>query len=1830
MAKEEYDLPVYFRNKVAFSFGTLQRSAEEIDIRARIQNDGNDKIYFERINFDNGPLPFNSIVFLPPAECVPLSIGETAMHRFKSRTEVVPSESDVTVFARVVLEDGGRRYVPLCLMENTDRNWLTFVYELDEDAEDTTQLVDGLLVATNMECISYMLMRHRDETEAWIVVPEEEECLYYGNSVLDTINSKPALTACKAILQMDTDDPELQTHKPSLSHLKQYAEAATCKTLFEVREANVSDDRGDRQIEHLIERIKGFLEPQIDINDFNDLKELFMDSYKHTKFIFSDKIPLEECIVPVVRKCVENIVFDPENLYYDLLSVLVRDCDVAYRLMFDMGFGKVLLGKLLDTRSSRWSEREVMLDLLIEIVSHGKCMRNFLRGDISGKGETMCDMLLLGAAGLQRFSLDNMKQRLEAIGKRVELFLVLSRVEQMYQNIQSKLNVDNETQYGHLETLMHSVNEAIDMVKVHHVGRVDQSVLSDIHEVRQYTVSYIMETRLPAVVTGLMGALLSYLENFPVAPLHIGVMLERPLWLVAQYINLIDFGDCLLSIAGVCNFVDGMGVNNVLRSVNSADSHVAYCRSQCERMAVHTFLLKMSSALFGKNSCPQIVSAMYHICTEYSCGYAVMATLLAEQSVIQALLQIVNAGIEKLKSSGLATHSPQENLELWQLLNLLCETIVKDDSGRLVYVVGKRLVAPMEAFLECFVPKGAMLMNLDLQPIYDLHQILMQLYSSSALTRASKGGRLFESVDLYLSDLLDDAGIILHPDTLKQSYSKALHMNHMSLVVDKMPNSVFLMDPTLSKTMPRSMLTDQFGTVYNRSSEAVELGGVHWSPNDNYSVRVSELGVVEDKANHYRTCQLYVAPPERLPEYVHFGIRLLRYASTMHQYVSVYSELLQHRENMKTLLRLWVHVVASISPDLDTVLNVEMGAFKSFVGYEWFFASSDAIPLVTNLAQIVYAALHHMSCDSYCHEETDEQRPVVSAPLRFINDDILTVVVLSASSVMVTRRWLFDGHLGSASRECLIWLSKLISYWYRRFQKSQGYLMNKLMGWYTSIPCMADGAALLIVSCGPVINPNCAVDISIGSDDDKALASDRRCARVAFEGQCFNIALSRKETSIGDVPNAAFWGLIRRIESLKVPIFADFMCAVSSRCYSTNPCTVVLASEIAHLLIVNNVPIMTLLTAVSDRCLEECIKGGTDSTRSGNISGKAYRLLTFVSLMAKAIVYNEKVDPSVLVNVNYWILSVFNQYTKNCKAISEGCCQALFQGYVHIFICHNKLWENHHSDVTRHPEFNNYMKLINGAIFWICQTLNGCKAKDTEPSTGEGLSRNSNKMKAVEYDDGKMEHTLCLSWETILAGFVALKYAFEMPFTALNILYTVLSGPMELIVKIINKQIDSEIIKVTPSAALWLHGIVRQLCDALLQHNLEDMASGTITSDAPLQLLILQLLHDVCASIHQTGPSQDVFICALVYGTTHAAEGDILANENKSDVSAGHTQQAEDIYSDIVGVSKSRTQRKSNASVALKSGIVGSSIFQGITDALEAFRDTVAAGLVNDGLKQVDRVALSAQVANVLLLLNAFDTLSRSIAKDAAERTPPKSLPGYIFLKAPSFSRLFRHATGDELLMNGLNPSSTRSILARVVRMTRCEDWSANTCLVSQTVPSPLADDETRELTWISRCFMYNGSRESVQMWKTVRFLATAKLVFADELMQYAPIKTKRTDRPLPNEGTRYIRSVSTRAPSKHVDAYESEKAGAAVEEEDCTFSQANIEKAVAQLNGVITSQTWLDFDNDLVTNGLNLRSVLVNPGILKDYSARATFLNALSRHVLIKELLISVGVDVR
>lgn len=1833
MVREDVEQPLFFRDKVVFTYGTIQRSKEEINDLCMIQQCSENPVIYEVIQFENGPLELNSVTFLSPGEVIWLKIEEAAMVKFQSEAESALNDVDVKVFARVLLEDGGKKYVPLSLFDIHEHAFLTFVHERREDEENLTAFVDRVLIAGKIQNASYLMLRKVDASEqkTW-VVNKEGAIPYLGKNVLDIPKTEIAKRATSSALNPEKSKHESRVHNLPLSHLRKYSDSAMCNTLFELREVTMSsDDEGD--IQQIMDLLKKFVEEELNEDDIIELKELLAEYYSYTKFSFSEKIRLDEVIVPIMQKLLVSLKFHVEDPYYRLLDTLLRDRDLAYKLMFEMDFGRTLVNQLILAKKNKWIQKEVIFDLLINMISHGKCMRRFIKAENADKGDSLCDTLLLGALQLTKFSMNNFQQKLEDLGKRCELFLALAKAETLCESVREELISADEPQYAHLETLIHGVNEAICVVELHHAGSKNKGILRDITETRHYAVTYVVETGLPDIVASLMRAVRKHLERFPIAPLHISTIMEKPLWFIEQYLHFVDFGDCLLDMIDICDSISGMALNNVLHNGIYADSSVDYCKEKCEKMALQTILLKMCSSLIGKTSSPQIISTIYRLCSEYPSCFRALPTILTERSVLNAIFGIVNHKIGGFKSKK-ARKKPLENVELCQLITLLCDAVIKDDTGMLLHCMGHEFLPILGEFLGLFVKEDIMPFDSRLRPLDKLRLDLTKFYASPAMEKIAECGMIFESVDDYLKELLEGCKFTLRPDQLKQSFARLSHMNTMSLVGEHLFNGVFLSEPKEIKKMTKSFVAERLSTVYSISDECIELDDVHWKPCDLCRSRAKELGISAEKIDHYSSCHLFLVPPEPFPEHFIYGIRILSFAATMNSYDKLFEDMLRRCENMKMLLRIWIHAVASLAPDSDTVRNVEIGAFSSHIGYEWFISSEKALPVIISIVQVLYAGLHSLSCDTCFQEETEDKRKVNGAPLRYINDDMLSLLILSVNGVISNRRWYVDGGLGQLSRKCLIWLCKLMSYWYHRYQKSQGYLMNKLMSAYVSLPMMSDGVAMLISSCGPNINPNCNVTITDykADDDDGEDAVMRRRTRVLFDGKEYAISLKEPDKLLEDsIPNAAFWRLIKRIESLKVPILAEFVCSVASKCYATNPCTLVLTSEIAHYLIVNDVELMPLLRSVADKCLKECIKVKADHSRVGSVSGKAYKLITFWTLMSKALVSNIRAEPTVLFKVNYWILEVFNKYSKGCKAMTEGCCRALFEGYTHLFRCHNKLWKSHHTYMTNDAYFNSYMTLINGAVSWICQTLNDCRAKDTEQHGDENIEETSNRLRNVEFgDDNRLESGPPMSWDSILVAFVALKHAFEIPFTALNVLYTVLSSPMERIVKIINKQIDSEIIKVTPSTELRLNSIVRQLCDALLQNTFDGTATGTLNSDSPLHLMILQSIYDVCASIHQTGTSQYAFIHSLIQGTHNSSTGTGGYKDRASDTSKEQLQQQEDIYSDIITSSKTKTRKRQKTETVGRKRKSKDHIFKVITDTLESFRINLAAEIKTCETEKRDKVALSSQVANTMVLINAFEALAKNIPDDIVDRTPPKSLPGYIFLKSTSHNGLFRYTLGDPWSTDGDSPSCTRSIISRVIGMIKCEDWCANTCMVNQAVPASLASVDKEDPGWLTSPFIFNGCKEAVEIWKAVRFFAKRKLLFADEMMLYAPMKSKKIDRTFMGDALPYIRSVSTRAPSKHVDTYESEKAVLIPGEEENMLSQANIEKAVSKLNGVITSQTWKDFDNDLVSNGLNLRSILVNPSLLKDYSARATFLNALARHMLIKELLISVGVDVR
>lgn len=1832
MNREDQDQPPYFRDKVVFKYGTIQRSAEEVEDQGKMQNgDANrNPVLYEVLNFHNGPLEFKAICFLPPGESVFLKIEDVAMTRFKSVANTILTEEDVKVFALVVLEDGGRRYVPLSIMDVHERNLLTFVYEREDAEEDATEFVEGILIAGRILKSSYIMLESRklDDVADWPLT-EGEPTLYLGKNVLDLPDNKRATLTVETVLNVEGPKPTSEVSSMPLSHLKKYTESAPCRTLFELREWGLSSDREDTVIQRIQELSNQYIEGNLEALGVSELCEALMQAYRYTKFSFSEEIPRDVILAPLVAKVLDALKFDVQDTCYRLLSVLTRDSGICYMVMFDMNFGAALVEKLVSPTLRRWTQKEPMLDVLISMISHGNCMRRFIAAGSGNDEGSLCDVLLLGVGELPRFSFPNFQERLQAIGERCEVFSALSKVETLNHNVQAKISDNDGPQYYHLQTLIHGINEVIAIFQRRHEEELAPNSTRVIEGLSQYDISYLRETNLPGIMLVLMRSLHRHLERFPIPPLHVNTMLEKPLWLIEKYSKFIDFEDCLLSMVDIGDLVNSIGLSNLVQGGIYTYPHASNFKNICEAAAIRTIMPKMFSVLLSKRSCPQVVSAMYRIWSEYPCSLKSLTDILSEDFALDAVNGIVFDAVSALKAKATLKTTPQENMELWQLVNLICGLIEKDESGKLLYIAGRRLLSSLDEFLAIFENNGKLMLDRRLQSLENMRNNLRQLYDSPALNGDMGFDKTLESVGSFLEQVLGSCRLKLFPDTLKHSLAKVSHMYTMSLINDKLCTGVFLADPQQIKTITKSVVTERLSTAYSCGGEDIELHDVHWAPCEAFVTRGRQLGVPDHKIGHYNNCYLFIVPPELLPEKVVLGLRMLHFASTLKSSSTLFSDLLRDMKNTDILFRIWVHAVASLAPDNDTMMNVEMGAFKSLVGYQWFVSSEKVIPVIISIVQTLYVSMHHLSGDNYSPEAINKPRNVRGVSLRYINDDLLTLIILSITGVVSNRRWYVEREAGSSARKCIRWLCKLISYWYHRYQKSQGYIMNRLMSAYVSLPRMADGVAMLIVSCGPQLIQNCNVEMETYNPDEPPLENG---TRVIFEGKEYFIRIKENQPLVDDdVPNAAFWKLLRRVESIKPQVLADFMCCVASRSYTTNPSTLVLTSEMARYLIANGNPLMPLLCEVSNKCFEECVKAKAEPSSVKKPSGKAYTLLTFWTLIAKELVADIERTSTSLLQVIYWILEFFNKFAKGSELMSEGCCRMLFEGYTYLFQSHNKFWELHQAALAIHSDFNNYMALITEAVAWICKTLNSFKVVGIVSAQTDTTKDSKVESSHVElYDNTKSVGEPLVSWESVLMGFIALKASFTVPFTALNVLYTVLSGPMELIGKIINKQIDSEIVKVTPSARLGLSATVKQLCEALVQPTYAD-CDKVSNPDSTIHLMILEELYGICESIHLTGSSQHAFICSLIHGNTNSTEIPRMitsGNDLRKTKEVSHNQA--DIYSDMITSSRSASGKDTDNQTETELSTAPGDTFKCVTDALMTFINKLGSKLDSQSADRKDNIVLSAQIANAMLIINAFENLARVIPTDAMERPLPQTLPGYIFLKVKSSKSLFSHYFDDKFSKAGNGQVLVRSLISRIMAMIKSENWASNTCLVNQNIASNSGIGDTSAPRWLSSCFRFNGSKEAIEIWKAVRFLSKTKLLFADEMMCYAPYKNRKQDKSLPNDSIRYIRSASTRAPSKHVDAYESQKAGVMSEDDENLLNQANIEKAVSKLNGVITSQTWKDFDNDLIANGLNLRSILVNPSLLNDYSARATFLHALSRHLLIKELLISVGVDVR
>ncbi|KAK2196672.1 hypothetical protein BdWA1_001921 [Babesia duncani] len=219
----------------------------------------------------------------------------------------------------------------------------------------------------------------------------------------------------------------------------------------------------------------------------------------------------------------------------------------------------------------------------------------------------------------------------------------------------------------------------------------------------------------------------------------------------------------------------------------------------------------------------------------------------------------------------------------------------------------------------------------------------------------------------------------------------------------------------------------------------------------------------------------------------------------------------------------------------------------------------------------------------------------------------------------------------------------------------------------------------------------------------------------------------------------------------------------------------------------------------------------------------------------------------------------------------------------------------------------------------------------------------------------------------------------------------------------------------------------------------------------------------------------------------------------------------------------------------------------------------------------------------MLLLQNSFQYLDANVAP----RDVPKSIPLSLFLKEAAAPSCYNRSTSLDLLN----------------QIAHCQSHV------------PPAQDDFEEYIREFSTFDFDCSIASISN----RQLQVDGKVF--DRLHIPKTVTMRIEKLDNTDQVRYRKSSSSRAPSKHVDEFDYEKAAASYATIK-GWSKETIQKLAAN----ITCKHWHDFDTELSTKGLNLKSLVTNPMQLKDPLARSSLCEAVAHHAEISELLINCG----
>ncbi|BAM40149.1 conserved hypothetical protein [Theileria orientalis strain Shintoku] len=1018
-------IPSVEDTKVVY-YDTVHKSKEDSDKQVRFQKNSENAVYYEEFTFYNGPIIFHSLVILDEGASVSLKLEERTVD-FVSETSVKPEGSDLRVFVRLVDEKGLLKYKQLSLVDNYGKN---MVFVDTESLESKSRIfVDRILVVGSFKAISYLVLAFKKSFKRFATWNTFNKNVYYGKEILD-LN--------KHTIASESLCEQITNGSGGWSGSKGFKEtrSGTYKTMHELTNYLMVNEQYEK-----IQNLKKNLNYLVDVDKSGkrmDETIAMLSKFACNELLFKEYLDYNT-LETLTKFVYTNMEYEQEDHNFRLMKLLTHDARIAKYLLNSLQFGRTL--ELVFSEDSTLEQKKCLLDLLLILLSDPGCIARFLSNESYERGFSY-DYFVNNIHTSEAVGSVYLRW-LEDIGGNLELYQSLTQTQTLYNKVAKEPMEFGKGLDENMKSLSIAVNHSIDAA-IKKSKKKEDWTYNKIRFVKNYVVTCMRELQFVKALEHLLSMVHRRLADFPVLSLDVKAFVDKPLKFIQSYEEYFQFKESITTLYQIGSLVTKLSgpLSGTVRSgfpylQESARDYFEATSKKCLNMLLYGKVLSLLSFTISQGSFDATIEQMEAFSRQYEDFYSVFSKIMEKQTISNFILKSLNSYVILVREDTPPAIMNKISKNVSLLVNVICKTIYRERNHNILSEFGRGFAHFMEYCLPKLTNKKG---YLDTHLAEKCVSVYNNVHSFANFNAEAQQKEVIEDVEDFIWAVVKHLGL---------------------------ENTKIAM---LTRNGNKKQKRGDQKSVSSLYFDLMKVKNIEWHLASTCGAeRAKQLGVQLDTFKYYESVGLAVVPPDGMPAELDYALSYLITLAQTRDTGHLFKGLMD-KESPKPLLGIWLYVLSSLKPDLNTLVNAEVNAFSSLVGYSWIENLNKCVSTLSKAAYLCYLGLRHLSADTI--PELGESRAENSVytsieeseslNLHYLNDELLNCLILSSTHVAALSR--MDTERSKNYTETL---SGVTYYWFKRFKRSRSYMMNYLMETATVLPSMYEGVAFLIVACKP-------------------------------------------------------------------------------------------------------------------------------------------------------------------------------------------------------------------------------------------------------------------------------------------------------------------------------------------------------------------------------------------------------------------------------------------------------------------------------------------------------------------------------------------------------------------------------------------------------------------------------------------------------------------------------------------------------------------------------------------------------------------------------------------